>query len=80
MGNLIDKVGAAVVIYMIVLIFIFLTWFLSLLATILMQGYTKKMTKQFTYLNETIKNQNIMINNLQNQLNYIINIMNKTNK
>ncbi len=80
MGNLIDNVGAAIVIYMIILIFIFLTWFLSLLATILMQGYTKKMTKQFTYLNETIKNQNIMINNLLNQLNYIINIMNKTNK
>lgn len=80
MGYLIDKVGAAVVIYIIILIFIFLTWFLSLLATILIQGYTKKMTKQFTYLNETIKNQNIMINNLQNQLNYIINNKNKTNK
>lgn len=80
MGNLIDKVGAAVVIYMIILIFIFLTWFLSLLATILMQGYTKKITKQFTYLNETINNQNIIINNLQKQLNYIINIMNNTNK
>lgn len=80
MGNLIDKVGAAVVIYMIILILIFLTWFLSLLATILMQGYTKKMTKQFTYLNETINNQNIIINNLQKQLNYIINIMNNTNK
>lgn len=64
MNNLIDKLGTAIIIYYIILLTIFLIWFISLIATILIEGYTKKINNQLTYLNENINKQNMLLSEI----------------
>lgn len=80
MEKFIHSVGAGIIVIVILAIMIFILWIRSMIANVNTDVNTNKLNKQIANLQDTIISQNMMIQDIRNQLNYIINIMNKTNK
>lgn len=79
MGNLIDKVGAGIIVIVILAIMIFILWIKSMIANVNTDVNTNKLNKQIANLQDTIISQNMIIQDMRNQLNIIINSMNNQN-
>lgn len=80
MEKFIQSVGAGIIVIVIIAIMIFILWIRSMIANVNTDVNTNKLNKQIANLQDTIISQNMIIQDMRNQLNYIINIMNKTNK
>lgn len=80
MGNLIDKVGAGIIVIVILAIMIFILWIRSMIANVNTDVNTDKLNKQIANLQDTIISQNMMMQDMRNQLNFIINSLNNNDK
>lgn len=80
MEKFIQSVGAGIIVIVILAIMIFILWIRSMIANVNTDVNTNKLNKQIANLQDTIISQNMMIQDMRNQLNIIINSMNKHNK
>lgn len=80
MEKFIQSVGAGIIVIVIIAIMIFILWIRSMIANVNTDVNTNKLNKQIANLQDTIISQNMMIQDMRNQLNIIINSMNKHNK
>ena len=79
MEKFIQSAGAGIVIIVILAIMIFILWIRSMIANVNTDVNTDKLNKQIANLQDTIISQNMMIQDMRNQLNFIINSMNNHN-
>ena len=80
MEKFIQSVGAGIIVIVILAIMIFILWIRSMIANVNTDVNTNKLNKQIANLQDTIISQNMMIQDMRNQLNFIINSMNNHNK
>lgn len=80
MEKFIQSVGAGIIVIVILAIMIFILWIRSMIANVNTDVNTNKLNKQIANLHDTIISQNMMIQDMRNQLNFIINSMNNHNK
>lgn len=79
MEKFIQSVGAGIIVIVIIAIMIFILWIRSMIANVNTDVNTNKLNKQIANLQDTIISQNMMIQDIRNQLNFIINSMNNHN-
>lgn len=79
MEKFIQSVGAGIIVIVIIAIMIFILWIRSMIANVNTDVNTNKLNKQIANLQDTIISQNMMIQDMRNQLNFIINSMNNHN-
>lgn len=80
MEKFIQSVGAGIIVIVIFAIMIFILWIRSMIANVNTDVNTKKLNKQIANLQDTIISQNMMIQDIRNQLNFIINSLNNNEK
>lgn len=80
MEKFIQSIGAGIVIIVILAIMIFILWIRSMIANVNTDINTNKLNKQIANLQDTIFSQNMMIQDMRNQLNFIINSLNNNDK
>lgn len=80
MEKFIHSVGAGIIVIVILAIMIFILWIRSMIANVNTDVNTNKLNKKIANLQDTIISQNMMIQDMRNQLNFIINSMNNHNK
>lgn len=80
MEKYIHSVGAGIIVIVIFAIMIFILWIRSMIANVNTDVNTKKLNKQIANLQDTIISQNMMIQDIRNQLNFIINSLNNNDK
>ncbi|MDY6328796.1 MAG: hypothetical protein SPL51_04880 [Lachnospiraceae bacterium] len=80
MEKFIQSIGAGIVIIVILAIMIFILWIRSMIANVNTDINTDKLNKQIANLQDTIFSQNMMIQDMRNQLNFIINSLNNNDK
>lgn len=76
----IHSIGAGIVIIVIIAIMIFILWIRSMIANVNTDVNTDKLNKQIANLQDTIISQNMMMQDMRNQLNFIINSLNNNDK
>lgn len=80
MEKFIHSVGAGIIVIVILAIMIFILWIRSMIANVNTDVNTNKLNKQIANLQDTIISQNMMIQDMRNQLNFIINSLNNNDK
>lgn len=80
MEKFIHSVGAGIIVIVILAIMIFILWIRSMIANVNTDVNTNKLKKQIANLQDTIISQNMMIQDMRNQLNFIINSLNNNDK
>lgn len=80
MEKFIQSVGAGIIVIIIIAIMIFILWIRSMIANINTDVNTNKLNKQIANLQDTIISQNMIIQDMRNQLNFIINSLNNNDK
>lgn len=80
MEKFIQSVGAGIIVIVIIAIMIFILWIRSMIANVNTDVNTNKLNKQIANLQDTIISQNMIIQDMRNQLNFIINSLNNNDK
>ncbi len=80
MEKFIQSVGAGIIVIIIIAIMIFILWIRSMIANVNTDVNTNKLNKQIANLQDTIISQNMIIQDMRNQLNFIINSLNNNDK
>ncbi len=80
MEKFIQSIGAGIIVIVILAIMIFILWIRSMIANINTDVNTDKLNKQIDNLQDTIISQNMMMQDMRNQLNFIINSLNNNDK
>ena len=80
MEKFIQSVGAGIIVIVIIAIMIFILWIRSMIANVNTDVNTNKLNKQIADLQDTIISQNMIIQDMRNQLNFIINSLNNNDK
>lgn len=80
MEKFIQSVGAGIIVIVIFAIMIFILWIRSMIANVNTDVNTNKLNKQIANLQDTIISQNMIIQDMRNQLNFIINSLNNNDK
>ena len=80
MEKFIQSVGAGIIVIVILAIMIFILWIRSMIANVNTDVNTNKLNKQIDNLQDTIISQNMMMQDMRNQLNFIINSLNNNDK
>lgn len=80
MEKFIQSVGAGIIVIVILAIMIFILWIRSMIANVNTDVNTNKLNKKIANLQDTIISQNMMIQDMRNQLNFIINSLNNNDK
>lgn len=80
MEKFIQSVGAGIMVIVIIAIMIFILWIRSMIANVNTDVNTNKLNKQIANLQDTIISQNMIIQDMRNQLNFIINSLNNNDK